>query len=351
MAPLMTLYGFMSLGLEMCEMALWYSEYANFNSTGKRPARITLWAVSFTAAKKAVSRILLLIVSMGHGVVRESVSMSVRVAVVGGAVCGVAGCGSGLLLFHTLDPLSWLSKTLEKLQMKRSMGKLELYRKLTNGVAVSAVASSKMGTEVVLVDDVPFPAQLSATKPLILLAHGITDLEIHYLQIKFTAIGVYLDPEISTHLQRWKGRAAGDLAQDDEFFSDVVSAGVEKVVKVVVIKEIKGSQFGVQLESTVRDRLAQEDNYNDDEEACVEAILQFFQSKYLNKGSTIAFHFPPAPSPARIVFGKQDDATTLLVENANVAEAIQKWYLGGSRGVSPTTTSSLAHHLAGLLSK
>ncbi|KHN25082.1 Transmembrane protein 87B [Glycine soja] len=87
MAPLMTLYGFMSLAylllglawflrfvqfwkdiiqlhyhitaviaLGMCEMAVWYFEYANFNSTGTRPMGITLWAVTFTSVKKTLSR-------------------------------------------------------------------------------------------------------------------------------------------------------------------------------------------------------------------------------------------------------------------------------------------------------
>lgn len=103
MAPLMTFFGLMSLaylvlglfwflrfvqywkdiiqlhyhisaviGLGMCEMALWYFEYANFNSTGTRPMGITIWAVSFGAVKKTVSRLLLLVVSMGYGVVRPT---------------------------------------------------------------------------------------------------------------------------------------------------------------------------------------------------------------------------------------------------------------------------------------
>jgi hypothetical protein len=103
MTPLMTFYGLMSLayiflglvwflwfvqywkdviqlhyhitaviGLGMCEMALWYFEYANFNSTGSRPMVITVWAVTFTAVKKTVSRLLLLVVSMGFGVVRPT---------------------------------------------------------------------------------------------------------------------------------------------------------------------------------------------------------------------------------------------------------------------------------------
>lgn len=52
---------------------------------------------------------------------------------------------------------------------------------------------------------------------------GITDIEIHFLQIKFTAIGVYLDPEIVNHLQKWKGKKGPELAEDDEFFDAVIS--------------------------------------------------------------------------------------------------------------------------------
>ncbi|CAI0552290.1 unnamed protein product [Linum tenue] len=60
------------IGLGMSEMALWYFEYANFNANGSRPAAITFWAVTFSAVKKTVSRLLLLVVSMGYGVVRPT---------------------------------------------------------------------------------------------------------------------------------------------------------------------------------------------------------------------------------------------------------------------------------------
>ena len=41
----------------------------------------------------------------------------------------------------------------------------------------------------------------------------------------------------------------------------------------------------------------------------------------------------------------------MKVENGNVVEMIKKWYLGGTRGVSQTTISSLANNLAIELSK
>ncbi|RZC63001.1 hypothetical protein C5167_024780 [Papaver somniferum] len=209
-------------------------------------------------------------------------------------------------------------------------------------------------TKTVLVDDIPFPQNITTVtteKQLPLLGQGITDMEIHFLQIKFTAIGVYLEPEIASHLQQWKGKTGAELSQDDEFFAAVVSASVEKYVRVVVIKEIKGSQYMLQLESWVRDELAAADKYEDEEEESLDKVIEFFQSKYLKQHSVITFHFS-ATTPAVAEIGLEIEGQKDLkikVENGNVIEMIQKWYLGGTRGVSPSTTQSLATSLGEIL--
>ncbi|CAL5195219.1 unnamed protein product [Lathyrus oleraceus] len=203
MAPLMTLYGFMSLAylllgllwflrflqfwkekdiihvhlhyhitaviaLGMCEMALWYFEYANFNVTGGRPMGITIWAVTFTSVKKTLSRLLLLVVSMGYGVVRATLGaqgVAHRVVLLGvmyfvaceafelvehlGNINDFSGKSKLLLVLPVvcLDScfilwiFSSLSKTLEKLQTRRNLAKLEIYRKFTNTLAVSVLLS------------------------------------------------------------------------------------------------------------------------------------------------------------------------------------------------------------------
>ncbi|XP_072976484.1 uncharacterized protein [Typha angustifolia] len=197
MAPLMTFFGFMSLAylllglfwflkfvrfwkdilqlhyhitaviaLGMCEMAFWYFEYANFNSTGTRPMGITLWAVTFTAVKKTVSRLLLLVVAMGYGVVRPTLGgITSRVSLLGvvyfiasealelvehlGNINDFSGKARLFLVLPValLDAtfiiwiFSSLSKTLEKLQSRRSIAKLDLYRKFTNSLAASVLIS------------------------------------------------------------------------------------------------------------------------------------------------------------------------------------------------------------------
>ncbi|KAH9673385.1 Lung seven transmembrane receptor family protein [Citrus sinensis] len=197
MAPLMTFFGLMSLAylvlglawflrfvqlwkdiiqlhyyitgviaLGMCEVAIWYFEYANFNSTGSRPMGITLWAVTFTSVKKTVSRLLLLAVSMGYGVVRPTLGGLTFKVVFLGLVYFVAS--EALEIFENLGNINdfsgkaklffvlpvtvldvcfilWifssLSRTLEKLQMRRNLAKLELYRKFTNALAACVLLS------------------------------------------------------------------------------------------------------------------------------------------------------------------------------------------------------------------
>ncbi|KAH0465505.1 hypothetical protein IEQ34_005608 [Dendrobium chrysotoxum] len=197
MAPLMTFHGFMSLAylalglvwflqfvrfwkdtlqlhyhitaviaLGMCEMAFWFFEYANFNDSGSRPMGITIWAVTFTAVKKTVSRMLLLVVSMGYGVVRPTLGGITSKVILLGVVYFIASEALELVehlgnindfsgkarLFLVLPValldavfivwiFSSLSKTLEKLQVRRSVAKLDLYRKFTNSLAVSVLLS------------------------------------------------------------------------------------------------------------------------------------------------------------------------------------------------------------------
>ncbi|XP_031496844.2 chalcone isomerase-like protein 2 [Nymphaea colorata] len=210
-----------------------------------------------------------------------------------------------------------------------------------------------MGTEMVMVDEIPFPPEITTSKPLALLGHGITDIEIHFLQIKFNAIGVYLDPaEIVTSLQPWKGKSSGELSADDSFFDALIAAKAETFLRIVVIKELKGSQYGVQLESAVRDRLAAIDKYEEEEEEALEKVIEFFQGKYLKKHSVITYLFPSSSNTAEIGFSTEGkEEAKFQVENENVAGMLKAWYLGGSRAVSATTVASLADGLAAHLSR
>ncbi|KAF2293747.1 hypothetical protein GH714_004460 [Hevea brasiliensis] len=87
------------IALGLFEMILWYSEYANFNSTGTRPVAITTWVVTVGAIRKTLARLLMLSISMVM------------------VLCGPPSVA------------------------KRSSVKLDIYRKFSNALAVAVIAS------------------------------------------------------------------------------------------------------------------------------------------------------------------------------------------------------------------
>ncbi|KAG1334351.1 transmembrane protein 87A [Cocos nucifera] len=197
MAPLMNFYGFMSLAfvilgifwfsqyarfwreilplqncitfviaLGMFEMALWYFEYAEFNKAGVRPKGMTFWAVTSGTVKRTVSRVIILVVSMGFGVVRPTLGgLTSKVLMLGatflvasevlelvenvGAVSDLSGKARLFMVlpvavldaFFIIWIFTSLSKTLDKLQARRLMAKLDIYRKFTNALAVAVIVS------------------------------------------------------------------------------------------------------------------------------------------------------------------------------------------------------------------
>ena len=131
--------------LGLLEMVFWYLDYANFNNTGKRPLALTTWVVTIGAFRKTVSRILILCVSMGIGVVKSTLGgLTSKVLLVGvtyfvasemldiaenvGIIDDVSGRAKLFLVlpdafldaFLILWIFTSLSRTLEQLQVSRS---------------------------------------------------------------------------------------------------------------------------------------------------------------------------------------------------------------------------------------
>ncbi|PRQ20091.1 putative Lung seven transmembrane receptor [Rosa chinensis] len=154
------------IALGLFEMILWYSDHVNFNNTGMRPVFLTTLVVTVGAVRKTVSRLLILTVSMGYGVVRPTLGgLTSKVLLLGitfflatellnitefvGTINDVSGRARLFLVlpdafldaFLILWIFTSLSKTLEQLQTKRSSVKLDMYRKFSNALAVTVIAS------------------------------------------------------------------------------------------------------------------------------------------------------------------------------------------------------------------
>ncbi|OMO79935.1 Transmembrane receptor, eukaryota [Corchorus capsularis] len=133
---------------------------------GMRPVVITTWVVTVGAIRKTLSRLLILSVAMGYGVVRPTLGgLTSKVVLLGatyflasellditeyvGTINDISGRARLFLVlpdafldaFLILWIFTSLSKTLEQLQAKRTSIKLDLYRKFSNALAVAVIAS------------------------------------------------------------------------------------------------------------------------------------------------------------------------------------------------------------------
>ena len=79
----------------MFGMAFLYMDYAEFNKIGVRPIGITAWAVTFGTIKCTVSRLVILMVWMGYGVIRPTLGgITFKVIMLGATLESVENVGT-----------------------------------------------------------------------------------------------------------------------------------------------------------------------------------------------------------------------------------------------------------------
>lgn len=192
-----------------------------------------------------------------------------------------------------------------------------------------------MGSECVVYEGASFPTSItspSSSSSLVLLGNGLYDTEVHFLQIKFYSLGAYAEPGIAKHLSAYTGKSEDELiAEESGFCESFCKAPVEKLVKAVIIKEVKGSQFVTPLQSSVRDRLAYADKYEDEEEEALDGLVDFFQKKsWLVQGSSIYLHWIASTLQVRVcgeTDAEQPQTYEHKVTNKNVVDGILHWFV------------------------
>jgi len=213
-----------------------------------------------------------------------------------------------------------------------------------------------MGPQAVKVEDIDFATKVTppaASSSLDLIGYGKTGMEIETIEIRFTALGFYAEPSLSQHLQKWKGHPASDLIEDDSgFHKDLIQAPVEKLVRISIIKGIKGLPYGGALQSSLRDRLVNDDKFEEEEEEALEKLVEFFQPHNLPKGANIIYHWS-TPSTVQVSLSEEakiPEEVAYTIDNANVAEALLDMYLGENT-ITPSTLSSVAEAIAAEISQ
>ncbi|XP_031573117.1 transmembrane protein 87A-like [Actinia tenebrosa] len=153
------------IALGMLEKAVFYSEYNNVNNTGVATPGLVVFAEIISVAKRTLARMLVIIVSMGFGIVKPRLGKSLHRVLVVGALYFIIGIVEGYLRSHRLkaDPskeqliagiplavldaaICWwifmsLVQTTRTLRIRRNVIKLSLYRHFTNTLIFAVLAS------------------------------------------------------------------------------------------------------------------------------------------------------------------------------------------------------------------
>ncbi|XP_070613786.1 transmembrane protein 87A isoform X2 [Erythrolamprus reginae] len=148
--------------LGMLEKAVFYAEFQNIRYTGKSVREALILAELLSALKRSLARILVIIVSLGYGIVKPRLGLTLHKVIAAGAlyllfsgmegVLRVTGAQSDLasLAFIPLafldTALCWwifisLTQTMKLLKLRRNVVKLSLYRHFTNTLILAIAAS------------------------------------------------------------------------------------------------------------------------------------------------------------------------------------------------------------------
>ncbi|XP_075419254.1 transmembrane protein 87B isoform X2 [Tenrec ecaudatus] len=149
--------------LGMLEKAVFYSEYQNINSTGLSTQGLLIFAGLISAVKRTLARLLVIIVSLGYGIVKPRLGTVMHrviglgllyfiFAVIEGVMRVLGAKDSDLALLASLplslldSALCWwifisLAQTMKTLRLRKNTVKFSLYRHFTNILIFAVVVS------------------------------------------------------------------------------------------------------------------------------------------------------------------------------------------------------------------
>ncbi|RLW10234.1 hypothetical protein DV515_00002273, partial [Chloebia gouldiae] len=133
--------------LGMLEKAVFYAEFQNIRYTGESVQGAVILAELLSAVKRSLARTLVIIVSLGYGIVKPRLGVTLHKVVMAGALYllfsgmeGVLRVTGRLFLDFPYIFIS-LTQTMKLLKLRRNVVKLSLYRHFTNTLILAVAAS------------------------------------------------------------------------------------------------------------------------------------------------------------------------------------------------------------------
>ncbi|GAB5572540.1 transmembrane protein 87A isoform X2 [Prionailurus iriomotensis] len=123
--------------LGMLEKAVFYAEFQNIRYKGESVQGALILAELLSAVKRSLARTLVIIVSLGYGIVKPRLGVTLHKVVVAGALYLLFSGMEGVLRVTGLS----LTQTMKLLKLRRNIVKLSLYRHFTNTLILAVAAS------------------------------------------------------------------------------------------------------------------------------------------------------------------------------------------------------------------
>ncbi|CAN6442446.1 unnamed protein product [Victoria cruziana] len=199
-----------------------------------------------------------------------------------------------------------------------------------------------------------FPATVTPPESemvLFLAGAGARGLTIEGTFVKFTAIGVYVEPAAVDVLRpKWASKSADELESSEGFFKDIINGDFEKFTRITLIKPLLGEEYTSKVVENCVAIWTSLGIYTDAEAKAVEKLKEVFKGQVFPPGSSIAMKHSVAGS-LTIAFSKDTSVPekgVAVIENKPLTFSFLESVIG-KHGVSPEAKRSVAERISELL--
>lgn len=219
-------------------------------------------------------------------------------------------------------------------------------RKAKPAVVEASVAPSPEEVAVEEATGIKFLKKLTppkSSKQLTFVGAGVREKQIAFIKVKVYAVGFYVDPDVTTHLQAWKGKAGVEVAQDEDFYAAFIKAPVTKSILITLARDIDGAQLWAALDEALVPRLKAAGAGRDGDTA-VAAFARVFQGRPFKQGTTFLLNWSQPAMLEVSISGSGSGIPTpdvSTIESAPLVTALFDIYLG-PMAISPSAKTALA---------
>ncbi|TKS80546.1 Transmembrane protein 87B [Collichthys lucidus] len=117
----------------MLEKAVYYAEFQSIRYDGLSVHGAVVFAEALSAVKRTLARVLVIIASLGYGIVKPRL---------GALLHRVVGVGLMYLIFSIIEGILRVNATMKLLKLRRNVVKLSLYRHFTNTLIFAVIGTT-----------------------------------------------------------------------------------------------------------------------------------------------------------------------------------------------------------------